>query len=130
MKGEKPLRAFESVGWRARELRKEMTPAEKLLWERLRNRQLGGYKFRRQAPMGTYIADFYCAARRLIVELDGKIHDSQEEYDCVRTEMMESFGYRVIRFRNSEVDHHITGVSSTILQACQAPLSPNGEREG
>lgn len=114
---------------RARELRKEMTPAEKVLWERLRNRQLGGFKFRRQAPMGTFIADFYCAEKKLIVEIDGCVHDTQVEYDLFRTETMESLGYRVIRFRNSEIEQDLPRVLSTILQTCQSPSPRMGRGE-
>lgn len=101
-----------------------------MLWERLRGRQLGGFKFRRQAPMGRFIADFYCAERKLIVELDGGIHDFQLEADQLRTEEMESFGYRVIRFKNEQVEKDIESVLSSILTTCKAPLPRVGEGLG
>jgi len=122
------IRTTPNIQQRAKELRKEATPAERMLWERLRNRQLGGFKFRRQAPMGNVIADFYCAECKLIVEIDGDIHDFQIEEDAARTKQIESFGYRVIRFRNEEVLNNIEIVLTKILNTCESPLSPNGER--
>jgi very-short-patch-repair endonuclease len=112
---------------RAKELRQEMTNAEKVLWQRLRNHQLGGFKFRRQAPMGHFIADFYCAECKLTIEIDGDIHDLQAKQDKMRTEEMESFGYRVVRFRNKQVEKDIESVLKSILEACRLP-SPNSER--
>lgn len=99
----KRIRTPAQIQQRARELRQEMTPAEKLLWSRLRNKQLHELKFRRQLPLGPFIADFYCAARCLVVEIDGDIHDLQPERDAARTEQFEQHGYRVIRFRNEQV---------------------------
>ena len=122
------IRTTPNIQQRAKELRKEATAAERLLWERLRGRQLGGFKFRRQAPMGNVIADFYCAECKLIVEIDGDIHDFQVEEDATRTQQIESFGYRVIRFRNEEVLNNIEAVLTKILEACKAPFSPNGEK--
>ena len=87
----------------ARHLRTRMTPAEKALWNSLRGRQLDGLKFRRQHPLGPFVVDFCCPERSLIVEVDGAIHDDQAEYDATRTEMLEEFGYRIIRFQNDEV---------------------------
>jgi len=130
MKGSPPIRAYRSVQQRAKELRQEMTPAEKILWEHLRNRQLGGFKFRRQAPMGAFIADFYCAECRLVIEIDGDIHDLQVEQDKLRTEEIESFGYRVIRFRNTEVEHNIHSVLAKILEACRLPSPRMGRGAG
>jgi very-short-patch-repair endonuclease len=105
---------------RARELRQPQTPAERRLWECLRDSRLAGYKFRRQHPIDRFIVDFYCAASRLIVEVDGESHVAQEEYDAARTEWLEAHGYRVIRFTNLEVHQQLEGVVTTILQACQA----------
>ena len=95
-----------------------MTPAEKLLWSRLRSKQLNGLKFRRQHPLGPFIADFYCAAHRLVVEVDGDIHDLQAERDAARTEQFEQHGYRVIRFRNEQVLNNIEDVLTAIKAAC------------
>ena len=122
------IRTTANIQRRAKELRQEATPAEKMLWERLRNRQLGGFKFRRQHPLGPFIADFYCAERRLVVELDGGIHDTQKEEDEQRTRQFEEFKYRVIRFRNEEILTNIEIVLQKILEACQIPLSRNRER--
>jgi very-short-patch-repair endonuclease len=95
-----------------------MTPTERVLWQRLRNRQLSGLKFRRQHPLGPFIADFYCAAHRLVVEIDGDIHDLQPERDAARTEQFEKYGYRVIRFRNEQVLNDIESVLAAIQAAC------------
>ncbi len=87
----------------ARRLRKHPTDAERLLWRHLRLRQLGGYKFRRQQPLGPYIVDFVCLAKRLIVEVDGGQHAEQAEEDAQRTAWLEAQGFRVLRFWNTEV---------------------------
>ena len=88
-----------------RELRQSGTDAEKILWKELRNRKLNGLKFRRQHPIDKFIADFYCHEKKLIIELDGFIHDAKEniEYDANRTYMLNEIGIKVIRFRNEEV---------------------------
>lgn len=124
------MRTTATIQQRAKELRKKATLAERMLWERLRERQLGGFKFRRQAPMGRFIADFYCAERKLIIELDGGIHDFQLEADQLRTEEMGSFGYRVIRFKNEQVEKDIESVLNSILTTCKAPLPSSGEGLG
>jgi very-short-patch-repair endonuclease len=113
------IRTSTAVQRRARELRKEMTPSEQALWEYLRNRKLNGFKFRRQHPLGPYVADFYCAEHRLVIELDGGIHESQIERDTARTLQFESFGYRVLRFRNQEVEQNIDAVLEAILEVCR-----------
>ncbi len=100
---------------RARHLRRTMTDAERLLWRHLRGRQLGGHKFRRQVPVGRYIADFLCQEARLIVELDGGQHAERADYDDKRTAVLESLGYRVIRFWNTDVLANTDGVLTTIL---------------
>ena len=114
----KRIRTPAQIQQRARELRREMTPTERVLWQRLRNRQLSGLKFRRQHPLGPFIADFYCAAHRLVVEIDGDIHDLQPERDAARTEQFEKYGYRVIRFRNEQVLNDIESVLAAIQAAC------------
>ncbi len=86
---------------RAKELRRDMTEAEKLLWSRLRARALDGHYFRRQAPIGPYIVDFVCHGRSLIVELDGGQHGDGR--DAERSRWLHSRGYRVVRFWNNEV---------------------------
>jgi cyclase len=92
-----------------------MTPSEVLLWEYLRKKPLG-YKFRRQHPLGQFIADFYCYALKLVIEVDGNIHDSPEakEKDGIRQGMIESDGIKVIRFRNEEVNSKLETVIELI----------------
>ena len=89
----------------ARRLRREQTDAERLLWHLLRDRQLGGFKFRRQKPFGAYILDFYCLQKKLAVELDGGGHaeEAQIAYDAKRTEYLESCGIEVLRFWNHQL---------------------------
>ncbi|HMA37322.1 MAG TPA: endonuclease domain-containing protein [Chloroflexia bacterium] len=114
-----------AVRERARELRRPQTPAENRLWAHLRDRQLAGYKFRRQHPLGRFIADFYCAACRLILELDGESHQHQGEYDAERTVWLQAAGYYVLRFPNDAVYHHLGTVLESIQQACQtASVTP------
>ena len=89
----------------ARDLRKAQTPAEEILWSALRGRQLNGLKFRRQYRIYNYIVDFFCRDLNLIVEVDGEIHDSDQQTarDVNRDAHLESLGYRVLRFTNQEV---------------------------
>ena len=100
---------------RAKELRKKMTGAEQLLWNYLKS-GINGLKFRRQHPIGLYIADFYCHPVRLIVEIDGKIHDKEEirVSDEQRESDLKSWGNKVIRFKNEEVFEDIQKVLLTI----------------
>ena len=120
MPNEKDYYLHPAIRARARELRRSQTPAESRLWERLRDSQLAGYKFRRQQPIDRFIVDFYCAASRLVVEVDGDSHAEQVEYDAARTEWLEAQGYQVIRFANGDVHHHLEGVLTMILQACES----------
>ena len=87
---------------RARSLRRNMTPAEKVLWQELRTNKLGSH-FRRQQVIAGFIVDFYCHSAGLVIELDGDIHRGQQEYDAERDKILEGMGLRVIRFRNDEV---------------------------
>ena len=100
---------------RSRELRRDQTAAEYLLWSCLRNRQLAGYKFRRQAPIGRYFVDFICFERRLIVEVDGGQHALLHEHDEKRTVWLTSRDYLVIRFWNNEVLENVDSVLQMIL---------------
>ena len=101
---------------RARELRKRMTEAEKLLWKRIRNRQIKNIKFRRQHPIDIFIADFYSHEIKLVIELDGGIHNKPEniEKDKIRTTHLELLGVKVIRFTNKEVFQNIEAVIAKI----------------
>ena len=89
----------------ARNLRKRSTPAEKILWSYLRHRNLANLKFMRQFPIGRYVVDFYCDKLKLIVELEGEVHQLKEqvEYDKIRFEEFGSLGLNVFRFRNDEI---------------------------
>jgi very-short-patch-repair endonuclease len=100
---------------RVRELRREMTPAERRLWSRLRTRRLGGFKFKRQEWVGPFIADFYCWEAKLIVEVDGTQHADRDDYDCARTAYLKREGFRVVRFWNNQVTDELEGVLAAIL---------------
>ena len=111
-------RASPAIRARARELRQPQTPAERTLWSRLRNRQLGP-KFRRQHPIGRFIVDFYCAQAKLAIEIDGDTHADQVEYDAERTAWLAEQGVRVVRFTNRQVHRQIEDVLQAILNECQ-----------
>lgn len=96
------------------------TLAEKTLWKLVRNRRLGGFRFLRQHPIDRYIVDFACEAAKLIVELDGVVHDGREDYDARRMETLELFGYAVIRFRNERVLADPGGTADDILAALRS----------
>ncbi|MFH1541782.1 MAG: endonuclease domain-containing protein [bacterium] len=114
-----------SMMLRSRELRKEMTEAEQVLWEHLRNRKLFNMKFRRQYVFERFIVDFYCAERRLAVELDGSIHNSpdQHRYDLIRQKELENNDIEVLRFRNTQIldDKKL----NKVLQAIKEKLNPS-----
>jgi very-short-patch-repair endonuclease len=99
-----------------RRLRLNLTPAEQKLWQALSKRQLNGLKFRCQHPVGSFIVDFYCPEHRLVIELDGSIHDQQIEQDTARTAQLNQHGYRVIRFRNETVLANLKHVLHQILE--------------
>lgn len=101
----------------AQQLRQNLTPSEQTLWQALKNRQINGLKFRSQHPVGSFIVDFYCPQCRLVVKLDGEIHDQQTDYDAARTAQLNRFGYRVVRFRNQEVMTDLNSVLQQILDA-------------
>jgi very-short-patch-repair endonuclease len=103
---------------RARELRQEMTPAEKALWALLRNRKLWGWKFRRQWAISIYIADFYCHEIRLVVELDGEVHDDsrQAAHDENRDLYLRFLGHEVLRFTNRQVFEEPDSVLNRIAE--------------
>src|SRR5215813_12591253 len=94
----------------ARKLRQAQTDAERRMWMLLRDRRLSGFKFRRQHPVGAYIADFCCLEARLIIEIDGGHHASNQDADVARSRVLESAGYRVLRFWNNEVLGNTAGV--------------------
>jgi len=100
-----------------------MTEGERKLWWLLRRKQLAGFRFRRQAPIGPYIADFFCPEAKLIVELDGAPHTDEEQAyrDAARTHWLEAHGCRVIRIWNIDVFNHPAEVTETIYQALTSP---------
>lgn len=120
---------------RARELRATQTRAEARLWRSLRNRRLGGWKWRRQVPVGRYITDFCCLDAQLIVELDGGQHSEAVAYDARRTAYLESQGFRVLRFWNFEIFERSADICDAILIHCggetpsPCPLPQGGEEE-
>jgi very-short-patch-repair endonuclease len=100
----------------ARQLRENMTDAERHLWAKIRMRQLKGYQFYRQKPIGDYIVDFFCPGAKLVIEIDGSHHLVGEtiEYDRIRDDYLSSLGLRVLRFANNEVLKNIDGVVERI----------------
>jgi len=106
----------ESTKEKRRELKKEMTQCEKILWRYIRNDALG-VRFRRQYGIGNYIADFYCPYLKLIIELDGSQHFTEEglEYDKIREDFMKNFGIKTLRFNNDDVINNIDGVLERIM---------------
>jgi len=106
----------------AKALRKQMTLTESILWNRLNNKKVLKVRFRRQHQINNFIADFYCHAVRLVVEVDGEIHNSRVENDEGRTAEMERFGIKVIRFRNDEVENNIEDVIQKIEEIVKCRL--------
>ncbi len=101
----------------ARDLRKNLTDAERRLWQKLKRRQIATAKFRRQQPIGPYIVDFVCFEHRVIVEVDGGQHAEQVAYDEQRSGWLEAQGYRVFRFWNNDVLANTEAVAQSILDA-------------
>jgi very-short-patch-repair endonuclease len=99
---------------RRKDLRKNETKAEEILWKFLKNKQLESRKFRRQYSLGDYILDFYCSQERLAIEIDGEIHLQKQEYDKERTQFIENFNIKVLRFKNEEVESDLEKVLETI----------------
>ena len=99
----------------ARQLRRNSTAVERLLWRRLRFWQVDGYKFRRQQPLGVYIVDFACLQRRLIIELDGGQHAQEANYDAARDAWLREQGFTILRFWNNDVLKNIDGVMEMIV---------------
>ncbi len=115
---------------RRRELRKNQTPQEKILWHYIRNDQLG-VRFRRQFGIGGYILDFYCPKNKLAIEVDGEVHNTIEakEYDYVRDKFTQGANIRVLRFTNSQIQNSLELVLQTIMQALKSEALPLTKRE-
>jgi len=111
----------------AKRLRQDMTEAERVLWSALRKRSLNGFKFRRQHPIGPYIADFACISERLVVEVDGVTHwtPAELEHDAQRSAFLERNGWRVLRVTNLDVFDNLDGVWLAIAQRLPPP-APQG----
>ena len=120
-----PSPAGGRLGWgslrdRARELRRTPTDAENFLWRHLRYKQLGGYRFRRQHPLGRFIVDFFCFEKGLVIELDGGHHAKQGIYDQERTDWIEARECKVLRFWNNQIMNEIDAVLEVILNELEA----------
>jgi very-short-patch-repair endonuclease len=119
---------------RAKELRREASPAERRLWQHLARSQMQGFKFSRQIPIGPYFVDFVCRSEKLVIELDGFSHDMRADYDIARTRYIEKQGFRVIRFTNEDVFKNLEGVlvmiGQNLTQMSWPPPSPSRLREG
>ena len=112
----------------SRQLRENMTDAERRLWVKIRMKQLKGYQFYRQKPIGDYIVDFFCPRAKLVIEVDGSQHFVNEtiEYDRIREDYASSLGLKVLRFTNTEVLKHVEGVVERIEEEMneKIPLNP------
>jgi very-short-patch-repair endonuclease len=109
----------------SKQLRRDQTDAERKLWSLLRSRRLAGYKFRRQQPIGSYIADFCCFRPRLIVELDGGQHAKRADYDQRRTDFLNSEGFQVVRFWDNQVLMEMDSVREMILKTLEEARTPS-----
>ena len=120
MRVRKWIRGRPELRARAREFRKPLTANEARLWRQLRGRRLCGLKFRRQHPIQRYIVDFYCAKHRLIVEVDGDIHECTDValHDRLRGDWLASRGYRILRFTNADVESDVGSVLAQISAFC------------
>ncbi len=118
---EKIVRAYHTPEKQSRavQMRQEMTPSEARLWERLRANRLEGLAFRRQQVIGGFIADFYCRSARLVIECDGRVHETQVEYDQQRDQIIAAYNLRILRFSNDAIAHNLPTVLDTILQAAR-----------
>ena len=129
-----PLRGKEGMGGmpneRARNLRKNLTEAEKALWSRLRLKQISGHRFRRQVPIGAYVADFVCLEKRLIVEVDDGQHVERTARDHERTDWLKSQRFNVLRFWNHQVLQEMESVLEVIEKELNSPPTSILPREG
>ncbi len=113
----------ETLGEASRALRQRQTTSEEMLWEALRSRRAGGARFRRQHRLGPFIVDFFCFAARLMVEVDGSVHDEQQEYDAFRDDTLQQAGYRTLRVTADDVEQNLPSVLVKIEALCRTPQS-------
>ena len=106
----------------ARGMRQSPTHAEGLLWKRLRKKRLGGFRFRSQHIIHSFIVDFYCPQAKLVIEIDGSVHDNQQEYDQEREKILEIFGYQIVRFKNAQIKTELESVLARIYNACKTRI--------
>jgi len=116
-----PPDLYEKLKPLARQMRQEPTQAENKLWQYLRKERIGGYKFRRQHPVGRFIVDFYCSEAQLVIEVDGPTHQYTSDEDFVRQTYLESLGLRVARFTNTAIKKDMAHVLERIEAVIQAP---------
>jgi very-short-patch-repair endonuclease len=109
----------------AREFRKKPTASEDFLWQAIRSRRLDGRKFRRQQPIGAFVVDFFCGSERLIVEVDGRIHESQQERDRQRQELLESLNLKVLRVTSKQVETDLNSVLIIIQESFNSTPNPD-----
>jgi very-short-patch-repair endonuclease len=109
-----------------RKLRNSAPEAESRLWQQLKGKRVGGYKFRRRFSVGFYILDFYCPALKLAIEIDGPSHDSEDaqEYDAIRQRAIEALGIRFLRFTNADIYDRLEGVLVCISRVLEEKTSP------
>ena len=107
----------------AKEMRKNLTPSEKVLWHELQNKKLNGYKFRNQHPISRYILDFYCHKCLLAVEIDGDFHKFRKDYDEYRDKYMESVGIKTLRFTNEDIFNNLNLVLKKIKENLESRLT-------
>ncbi|OGY36685.1 MAG: hypothetical protein A3E36_03870 [Candidatus Andersenbacteria bacterium RIFCSPHIGHO2_12_FULL_45_11b] len=114
-----------------KDLRNQISQPEVVLWQRLRRKQLGGYRFRRQFGIGRYVVDFYCPKLRLVIEIDGDSHytDEAQAYDAERTEYLNNCGIQVLRYTNTEIMKNVDGVVERISEVVSPPYE-GGARGG
>lgn len=109
----------------ARQNRNNPSPAEKKIWyEVLCRKQFKGYKFTRQKPIADFIVDFYCSKLRLVIEIDGDSHAENKEYDETRTNILNQYGLRVLRYTNQDVMNNLEGVYQDLMQIINLPFPP------
>jgi very-short-patch-repair endonuclease len=108
----------------ARQFRKQPTPSEAILWQAVRGRKLDGVRFRRQPPIGPFIVDFAAMKERLVVEIDGGVHETQVEADRERQQLIESVGFRFVRLKSELVEHQLPSALAVIRQALGRPGVP------
>ena len=125
VRGQRVTRSYLEL---ARQLRQQMTSAERILWDAIRANRLRGLRFRRQQVIGGYIADFYCDSVGLAIEVDGAIHDTHVDYDRVRDEFIATYGVSILRFKNDEVlndlDSVLRKIETVIDNLSDPALSP------